>query len=68
MATDDAAGRKARADEIRRQRDRYNQKQEPAVPPASSESSETPAPADDREGPGGPNYAAWISKKVREEH
>jgi hypothetical protein len=67
MVTDDDAARKARADAIRRERDRYNQ-QPPEPPAASSESGDTPALDDERDGPGGPNYAAWINKKMREEH
>jgi hypothetical protein len=65
MATDDEAARKARADAIRHARDRYNQKPA-ATPPASPETRDEPAPADEREEQGGPNYSAWINKKMRE--
>ena len=51
-----------RADAIRRKRDKYN-----ATP--ADDSVETPVdPAEEPENdsPSGPNYAAWIQKKMRE--
>jgi len=66
MASNDEAARKARADAIRRARDRHQQ-QSPDRPAGTSGSSEVPVAADEREGSGGPNYAAWIDKKMREE-
>ena len=58
MPIDDEAARKARAEAIRRARDRYNNKPAADAPDAKA----APDPK-----PGTPNYAAWIEKKMRDD-
>jgi hypothetical protein len=65
-ADNDAAVRKARAEAIRRRRDRYNRDSADTSAPSPA-SADPPSPGDEREKPGGPNYAEWIDKKMRDE-
>jgi hypothetical protein len=66
MASDDAAARKERAEAIRRRRDRYNRAPADTSTPSPG-AADAPTLGDDRQEPGGPNYAAWIDKKMRDE-
>jgi len=64
MTTDDAAARKERAEAIRRRRDRYNRAPADTSTP-SPRTADAPTPENEGQEPGGPNYAAWIDKKMR---
>ena len=63
----DREEQRSRADAIRRKRDKYNatpadDSVETPVDPSNDPSGEEP----ESDSPHGPNYAAWIQKKMRE--
>jgi hypothetical protein len=60
---DEAAARRARADAIRRRRDRHNAPPGETETPADSTADEDTPREEDANAP---NYAAWIEKKMRD--